>query len=83
MLSVSISVFLVASIRKDATLYLSDEQLAARYNVSRGTVWRWHRTDPTFPRPVKLSPGCTRWKLAEVEAWEAAQAEPGTQARVC
>lgn len=64
-------------------MYLSDEQLAARYAVSRGTVWRWHRNDPTFPRPVKLSPGCTRWKLAEVEAWEAAQAAPGTQARVC
>lgn len=63
-------------------MFLSDEQLAARYAVSRGTVWRWYRSDPSFPRPVKLSPGCTRWKLAEIEAWEAAQAEPGTQARV-
>lgn len=56
-------------------MFLSDEQLASRFSVSRGTVWRWHRNDPTFPRPVKLSPGCTRWKLAEIEAWESAQAK--------
>ncbi len=57
-------------------MYLSDEQLAARYSVSRGTVWRWHRNDASFPRPVKLSPGCTRWRLAEIERWEAEQAQP-------
>ncbi|TKW67168.1 MAG: AlpA family phage regulatory protein [Paracoccus denitrificans] len=28
-----------------------------------------------FPQPVKLTPGCTRWKLSEIEAWEAAKAE--------
>lgn len=51
-------------------MYLSDKQLAARFYVSRLTIWRWHRTDPTFPRSVSLSPQCTRWRLDEIEAWE-------------
>ncbi|WP_386167200.1 helix-turn-helix transcriptional regulator [Sulfitobacter pontiacus] len=55
--------------------YLSDLQLAARYGVNRITIWRWHRTNNKFPRAVTLSAGCTRWKLSEIEAWEAAQVE--------
>lgn len=55
--------------------YLSDRQLAARYNVHHLTPRRWEKTDPTFPRPVKLTPGCTRWRLSEIEAWEAAKAQ--------
>ena len=50
--------------------YASDQNLAERYNVSRQTVWRWHRENPEFPRAISLSPGCTRWKLSEIEAWE-------------
>lgn len=22
-----------------------------------------------FPRPVKLSPGCVRWQVSDIEAW--------------
>jgi len=55
--------------------YLSDLKLAARYGVHRTTPWRWVHTDPTFPKPVKLSPQCSRWKLSEIEAWDAAKAE--------
>ena len=51
-------------------MFVSDKQLATRYGVSRPTIWRWLKTDSTFPRPVSLSPGCTRWKAAEIEAWE-------------
>jgi predicted DNA-binding transcriptional regulator AlpA len=58
-----------------AETYLSDRQLAARYNVHHLTPRRWVREDPSFPRPVKLSPGCSRWKLSEVEAWEAMKAK--------
>jgi len=53
-----------------AETYISDTQLAARYGVHRSTPWRWAKTDPTFPQPVKLSPQCSRWKLSEIEAWE-------------
>ena len=53
--------------------YLSDSQVAARYGVHRSTPWRWAKADPSFPEPVTLTPGCTRWKLADLEAWEAAK----------
>lgn len=56
-----------------ASIYLSDSQIATRYGVSRQTVWRWAANDSSFPAPIKLSPGCTRWKLSDVEAWEAAK----------
>lgn len=58
-----------------ATTYLSDIQLAARYGVHRSTPWRWVQADPTFPQPIKLSPGCTRWKLSEIEAWDALKSQ--------
>jgi prophage regulatory protein len=46
--------------------FISDLQLAERYAVSRSTVWRWvHRG--ILPKPQQLSPGCTRWKLDEIE----------------
>lgn len=50
--------------------YLSDVEVAARYGVHRTTPWRWAQTDESFPKPVALSPGCTRWKMGELEAWE-------------
>ena len=53
--------------------FLSDTQIAARYGVHRSTPWRWVKSDPGFPKPVVLSPGCTRWRLCELEAWEAAK----------
>jgi prophage regulatory protein len=52
-------------------VFLSDQQIAARYGLkSRETAWLWARKG-IFPQPIKLSPGCTRWKLADLEAWEA------------
>ena len=50
-------------------VYLSDADLGKRYRVARQTVWSWAK-DKGFPRPRKLSPGCTRWLLSEVEQWE-------------
>lgn len=50
-------------------LYLSDVQTAARYGVSRMTIWRWVRQG-IFPAPVKIGPGCTRWPLERLEAHE-------------
>lgn len=55
-------------------VYLSDRHLADRFCTARQTIWAWLRKDPTFPRPIQLSPGCTRWRLTEIEAWEAAKA---------
>lgn len=58
--------------------YLSDQQTAARYSVHRTTPWRWVKTDPTFPQPITFSLGCTRWKLSELEKWEAEKASAGS-----
>ena len=51
--------------------YLSDKDLSARWGVARPTIWRWHRQKPSFPKCVKLTAGCSRWRLSEIEAWEA------------
>lgn len=53
--------------------FLSDRQVAERYSVSRQTPWSWLKNDVDFPQPVSLSRGCTRWRLADLEAWETAQ----------
>ena len=56
-------------------IYMSDTALATRYQVSRATIWRWAQTK-RFPNPVKLSEGCTRWRLADIEQWESEQVRP-------
>lgn len=55
--------------------FIRDTDCAARYGVSRNTIWRWSRERTDMPQPVRLSPGCTRWKLSELIAWEKACAE--------
>lgn len=50
--------------------FLSDKQVADRYSVTRTSIWRWLKKDPTFPKPISLSAGCSRWRLEELEAWE-------------
>lgn len=52
-------------------IYLTDRQVAERYKTGRATPWRWIKSG--FPKPIKLSPGCTRWKLSDLEAWEQAR----------
>lgn len=56
-----------------AETYLADTQVAARYSVHRTTPWRWVKSDLSFPKPVTLSAGCTRWRLSDLEAWESAK----------
>lgn len=56
-----------------ATVWLTDRQVAARYSVDRVTVYRWVNS-VGFPVGVSLTPGTTRWLLADIEAWEAAKA---------
>ena len=51
-------------------MYLSDKQVAERYGVKRETIWKWARELPDFPKQVKLTPGCTRWRVAELVQWE-------------
>jgi prophage regulatory protein len=50
-------------------LYLSVDQIALRFGVSKGSIWRWRRNGD-FPNPVKLGGTTTRWRLADIEDWE-------------
>lgn len=52
------------------SIFLADFQLAERYGVCRQTIWRWSSDNPTFPKPKKLSYGCSRWCLKDIEQWE-------------
>ena len=49
--------------------YLSVDQVAARFSVSKDTIWRWRRNGD-FPAPRKLGGNTSRWRLSEIEEWE-------------
>jgi len=53
---------------REHTFY-SDLQLAKRYGVHRATLWRWVQRHG-FPAPIKLSPGCARWRASDIEEYE-------------
>ncbi len=54
--------------------FLSDIEVAKRYGISRASVWRWVKNNSKAPKPIKLSPGTTRWKLSELVEFEAQSA---------
>jgi len=49
--------------------FVDDKYLARRYSVRRATIWDWVRTR-NFPRPIKFSPQCSRWRMSAVLDWE-------------
>lgn len=53
--------------------YFSDVQLAARYSVSRATIWRWV-SQKRLPEPEHLSPGTTRWRRSAIDKRDAERA---------
>ncbi len=55
-------------------LFLRDTDLAERYNVTRNSIWRWAKQE-RMPQPVRLSPGCVRWRLEDIQRWEHERAE--------
>lgn len=54
----------------DDQVHISAGPLAKREQVSVVTIYRWTKNNPNFPKPRKLSNGCTRWLLSEIIAWE-------------
>ena len=50
--------------------YVRDTDLAARYSISRSTVWRWVKKG-LLPAPIQLSEACTRWRLDDIERLDA------------
>jgi prophage regulatory protein len=58
------------SVQEPKGPYLSDTAVAQRYAVSRPTIWRWTKSLANFPQPAKLSPGTTRWRLIDLQAFD-------------
>ena len=55
------------------SLYLTDIQIAERFGISRNSVWRLARTGE-LPSPINLFRATTRWRLSDIESFEAARA---------
>ena len=55
--------------------FLSVRHVSIRYGCSVATVWRWTRAGPPFPKPIKLSASCTRWRETDLLAFEASLGE--------
>ncbi|RSV17502.1 AlpA family phage regulatory protein [Sphingomonas sp. ABOLF] len=51
--------------------FLSIDRVAARYDTSKHSIYRWMREELAFPLPIKLPSGVKRWRTADLLAWEA------------
>lgn len=51
--------------------FLSVRDVASRYAVSVATIWRHTNENPSFPKPVKILNGSTRWRISDLCAYEA------------
>lgn len=56
--------------------HLTSKQLRAHFGgVSDMCLWRWqHDPELKFPEPMRIN-GRRYWKVADIEAWQAAQNE--------
>lgn len=49
--------------------FLDVHGVARRYQVQPATVWAWMQQDKV-PQPMRLTPGCSRWSVADLKKWE-------------
>ena len=49
--------------------FLDIHGVARRYNVKPATIWAW-MDQGTFPQPIRLTGGCSRWPLDDLKAFE-------------
>jgi|TARA_R110002012_G_scaffold254780_2_gene433903 prophage regulatory protein len=54
--------------------YLSVKSVAHRYDIGISTVWLRVKQGK-LPQPIKLHGTSTRWKLEDLEKWEASQVQ--------
>ena len=52
--------------------WLSADEVAARFRVSKATVYRWSR-DGTLPKQRSMGPRASRWSGAEIAEYEASR----------
>ena len=58
---------------------ISIKALAAVVDKGVSTVWRNCQQDPDFPRPIRLGPGCTRFKVGAIRAYLALKANTSSK----
>ena len=61
------------SLPVSATIWVSPKRAARMFDISEATLYRWLKTRSDFPKPVKLSPGCTRFDLNKLNAFAASK----------
>jgi predicted DNA-binding transcriptional regulator AlpA len=66
---------------RDESSYLTVAAVAHRFGVSRATIWRWAKGNHHFPKPVKLSPGTSRWLEADLVAFQVQASYPDPKIR--
>lgn len=44
------------------------KKVKAMLSVSTATIYRWIEAGE-FPKPIKLSANCVRWKHTDIEQW--------------
>jgi prophage regulatory protein len=49
--------------------HVRSSEAAKIIGVSAGTLWRYVNEQPGFPIPMKPSPGCTLFSVAELRGW--------------
>jgi len=50
------------------------------YAIPRSTQYHYMKTNPAFPKPIRISPRCVRFKADEIEAFIASRREPAPAA---
>ncbi|WP_210402676.1 AlpA family phage regulatory protein [Thioclava sp. DLFJ5-1] len=51
-------------------MFLTCDEVAARYGVCNPTIWRWQKNRPDFPKAIAIGPKASRWLLRDLENWE-------------
>ena len=51
-------------LKKDG--FAKDTEVADHLNCSRSHVWSMVKKNPAFPRPIKISPGMTRFRWSDI-----------------
>jgi predicted DNA-binding transcriptional regulator AlpA len=49
-------------------IVLRAPEVAQLLGTSVGSIWGWTKAG-TFPKPIKLGPNTTVWRLSDIEAW--------------
>ena len=50
-------------------IYLKRQELEARYQVTKTTIYSWIKTRD-LPAPIHFSANLVRWNSAQIDAWE-------------